>query len=201
MSFVRRVYFWHERWHCHLQSRQIESYWTVSSRSNAARRALWLSREESQGMPLSESFVSYRRNNNYITQNCIVLGELFWDLHFTGRLKGLRRGDPFCRLEGQDAALFISEQWWFKCQKTYSLPKSRVWRLSPITAFFDPHTWTLVQLGFFDSWSRKLCFQKCLHLSTFLVPNAIVFEGFAILPSRIPANIFQALNRGTDRAN
>lgn len=60
--------------------------------------------------------------------------------------------------------------------------------LTPILELWD--SWF-----FFGSWSRKLCFQK--KLSTFLLPSTIVFEGFAILPSRTPANIFQAANQGT----
>lgn len=185
MSLVRRVYFWHERWQCHLQSRQTESYWTVSSRSNVAQRALWLSREESQGTLPSGRFVSWRRNDNYITQNCIVLAEVFQALHFPEQLKGNSCGDPFCRPEGQDVVLLISQQWLFKCQKTCSLSKSRVWRLSAITAFSDPHTRTLVQLGSFDNWSRNPCFKIKLvsvHFSSALVLkySTTISEGFAI---------------------
>lgn len=128
--------------------------------------------------------------------NCVTLGEVFQDLHFPEQLQALRVVTLGVGQKGKTLPCLSAGL--CKCHKTCSLPTSRVGRLPLITAFFDPHTWTLVQLGFFLIVEVESCVSK-KSLSTFFVLSTIVFEGSAIFSSRTPANIFQAANWGPDK--
>lgn len=61
--------------------------------------------------------------------------------------------------------------------------------LTPILELW--YSWSFLIIEVESCVSKKSLY----HLSTFLILSTIVFEGFAILPSRTPANIFRQQTR------
>lgn len=129
-------YFWPERWHCHLQSQQAGRHWAVIPAS-AEPGSVW------------------QRQCRYITVSCLV------EASRTCLSQSSSMCGALCVARGWDTAL-LSVSRAGQVPQDMFIAHQHSWEPSLIAAFFDPHTWTLVQLGgFSDSWSRKLlCFQK-----------------------------------------